>query len=115
MPAVAPGKRGYPRRLACAAELSPGAKELRQLSQRANLPGRRWTGLCPGSLMPIHPDRGYAGRLGPRHVELGGVTDEDRLLGSDPGESQRLTKNLGVGFGHAEFFGDKDEVNQLVD
>ena len=65
--------------------------------------------------MPIHPDRRNTGRLRPRHVELDGITDEDRLLRSDPGESQRFAKNLGVGFCHAEFFGDKDEVDEAVD
>jgi hypothetical protein len=65
--------------------------------------------------MPIHPDRWHSGRLRPRHVELGGITDEDGFLGSDPGESQRLTKNLGVGLCDAEFFGDEDKVNQAVD
>ena len=65
--------------------------------------------------MPIHPDRRNTGCPRPRHVELDGITDEDRLLGSDPGEAQRFAKNLGIGFCHAEFFGDKDEVDEAID
>ena len=51
----------------------------------------------------------------PRHVELDGITDEDRLLRFDPSEAQRFAENLGIGFCHAEFFGDKDEVDEAVD
>jgi hypothetical protein len=92
-----------------------GTEELRQFSESANLTGRRWTGPYPRSLMPIHPDCWHTGRLRPGYVELGGITDEDRFLGCDPGESQRFTKYLGVGLCHAEFLGYQSEINETVD
>src|SRR5215217_4025556 len=65
--------------------------------------------------MSVHPDSRNTGRLRPRYVELDRITDKDRLLWFDPRESQRFMKNSGVRLCHAEFFGDKDEVNQAVD
>ena len=64
-----------------AAGLCRSAKELRQLSESANLTGRRLTGPYPRFLIPIHPDCWNTGRLRPRYVELGGITDEDRIFG----------------------------------
>jgi hypothetical protein len=65
--------------------------------------------------MPIHPDRRDTGGPRPCHVELNGITDEDRLLWSDPGEAQRFTENRWIWFCHAEFFGDQDEVDEAID
>jgi hypothetical protein len=91
------------------------ANELRQISERANLTSRRWTWPYPRSPISIHPDCWNTGRLRPCYIELGGIADEDRILGCDPSESQRFTKYLGVRLCYAKFLGDKDEIDETVD
>jgi hypothetical protein len=101
--------------MAFVADSCRGANELRQFSERANLTGRRRTRPYPRSPISIHPDCWNADRLRPCYIELGGITDEDRVLGCDPSESQRFTKYLGVRLCYAKFLGDKDEIDVTVD
>src|SRR4051794_16345827 len=97
------------------AELCGGTEKPREVREGANLTGRRWTGLRPRSLLPIYPDGRNAGGPGPCHVELDGITDEDRLLRPDLGEAQSFPEYRWIGFCHAEFLGNKDEVNEVVE
>ena len=108
------GEREWLFRLA-AADLRRDTKKLGEFRQGANLTSRRWHRLRPRSPMPIYPDRWNTRSLCPGHVELDGIPNEYRRLGSDPGEVQRFTKDCRIGLCHAEFLGDQDEVDETID
>lgn len=101
--------------MAASADLGRDTEKPREVREGANFTGRWWTGLRPPSPMAIHPDGWNTGSPRPGYVKLDGVPDEYRLLGSNPGEAQRLTENCRIGLCHAEFFRDQDEVNETID
>jgi hypothetical protein len=113
--ADAAGRREWLLRFEAVADLNRDTEKFREIHEGANLTGGCWPGLGPWSPLPIHPDRGYTSSPCPRHVELDGIADKYRLLGSDPGEAERFAKNRGIGFGHTELLRDYDEVDEAID